>query len=113
MRSARSHRPLAISTARWRAAGVAALGLAAAGATLAGVGLLLSPAVLLFVVLLLGLTPGERLLERLRLRRYPRRPARAPRVLASSRVVVVRRRTSPAASALAMRPPPPAAAVMS
>jgi len=82
---------------------------AALAATLPGVALLLAPALALFAVLLLGFTPGEHLLERMRARRFQCRPARAPRTLAVRRVVVVRRMTSLAASALAMRPPPPAA----
>jgi hypothetical protein len=80
------------------------------GSTLPGVGVLLAPALLLFAILLLGFTPGEQLLERMRARRFQGRPARAPRALALRRVVVVRRLTSLAASALAMRPPPAALA---
>jgi hypothetical protein len=79
------------------------------GAALPGVAMLLAPALALFAVLLLGFTPGEQLLERMRARRFACRTARAPRTLAVRRVVVVRRMTSPAASALAMRPPPAAA----
>jgi hypothetical protein len=75
-------------------------------ATLPGVALLLAPALLLFVVLLLGFTPGERLLERMRARHFTRRRDRAPRALAVRHVVIVRRMRSLATSALAMRPPP-------
>jgi hypothetical protein len=93
------------SSRRWS---LAALVLVAAtlGATLPGVVLLLAPALALFATLLLGVAPGELLLERMRTRRFRCRAARAPRTLAVRRVVVVRRMTSPAASALAMRPPP-------
>jgi hypothetical protein len=79
------------------------------GTALPAVAMLLAPALALFAVLLLGFTPGERLLERMRARRFTCRAARAPRTLAVRRVVVVRRMTSPAASALAMRPPPSSA----
>jgi Flp pilus assembly protein TadB len=75
-------------------------------ATLPGVALLLAPALLLFVVLLLGFTPGEQLLERMRARRFTRQADRAPRALGIRHVVVVRRMPSLATSALAMRPPP-------
>jgi hypothetical protein len=88
----------------------ALVGVAAVLATaLPAVAMLLAPALALFAVLLLGFTPGEHLLERMRARRFTCRAARAPRTLAVRRVVVVRRMTSPAASALAMRPPPSAA----
>lgn len=84
------------------------------GATLPGVALLLAPALALLAALLLGFTPGERLIERMRARRYPRRVPRAPRSIALHRVpVVVRRVTSLAGSALAMRPPPAALALTS
>jgi hypothetical protein len=75
-------------------------------ATLPGVALMLAPALLTFVVLLLGFTPGEQLLDRIRARRFTRRRDRAPRALAVRRVVIVRRTPSLATSALAMRPPP-------
>jgi hypothetical protein len=88
--------------------GIGALGAVAAALSVAppGVALLLAPALLLFGALLLGFTPGERLLERMRARRFPRRADRAPRTLTVRRVVVVRRIASLATSALAMRPPP-------
>ena len=94
-----------------RIAGLGALLTVAAvlGAALPGVAMLLAPALFLFAVLLLGFTPGEQLLERMRARRFTCRAARAPRTLPVRRLVVVRRVTSLAASALAMRPPPPAA----
>lgn len=78
-----------------------------------GVALLLAPALALFAILLLGHRPGERLIERLRARRFTLRCARAPRALTVRRVVVVRRTTTLAASALAMRPPPAAPALIS
>jgi hypothetical protein len=78
-----------------------------------GVALLLAPALLLFGVLLLGYTPGEQLLERMRARRFTRRADRAPRTLVIRRVVVVRRIASLATSALAMRPPPAVRALSS
>jgi hypothetical protein len=94
-----------------RTAGIAALIAVAAvlAAAPTGVALLLAPALALFVVLLLGFTPGEQLLERMRARRFTAPAARAPRTIALRRVAVVRRMPSLAASALAMRPPPPAA----
>jgi len=94
-----------------RTVGIAALiaAVAVLGATQPGVALLLAPALALFVVLLLGFTPGEQLLERMRARRFRGRAARAPRTIALRRVAVVRRMPSLAASALAMRPPPPSA----
>lgn len=94
-----------------RMAGIAALTavVAVLGAAPTGVALLLAPALALFVVLLLGFTPGEQLLERMRARRFTARAARAPRTIALRRVAVVRRMPSLAASALAMCPPPPAA----
>ena len=83
-------------------------------ATLPGVALLFAPAALLLAVLLLGFSPGERLIARMRARRFPPRVARAPRSLALRHVVtVVRRVTSLAGSALAMRPPPAAPALTS
>jgi hypothetical protein len=99
------------SSKHGRTAGIAALiaAVAALGATQPGVALLLAPALALFVVLLLGFTPGEQLLERMRGRRFTGRATRAPRTIALRRVAVVRRMPSLAASALAMRPPPPAA----
>jgi hypothetical protein len=83
------------------------------GVTLPGAALLVAPALVLFAILLLGFTPGEQLLERMRARRFSGRAVRAPRTLAARHVVVVRRMTSPAASALAMRPPPVALALIS
>ena len=79
-------------------------------AALPGVALLFAPAALLLAVLLLGFSPGERLIERMRARRFRPRVARAPQSLALRHVVVVRRLTSLAGSALAMRPPPAALA---
>ena len=75
-------------------------------ATLPDVALMLAPALLTFVLLLLGFTPGEQLLERMRARRFTRRRDRPPRALAVRHVVVARRMPSLATSALAMRPPP-------
>ena len=84
------------------------------GATLPGVALLLAPALGLLAVLLLGFTPGERLIERMRARRVPRRVPRAPRSIAlRPAVVIVRRVASLDGSALAMRPPPAALALTS
>jgi hypothetical protein len=96
------------SLRRGRVASLCALVAVAAvlAATPLGVALLLAPALLLFGVLLLGFTPGEELLERLRARRFTRRADRAPRTLVVRHVVVVRRIASLATSALAMRPPP-------
>jgi hypothetical protein len=91
-----------------RTAAIAALAalIAVLGAMPPGVALQLAPALALFAVLLLGFTPGEQLLERMRARRFTGRAARAPRTIALRRIVVVRRMPSLAASALAMRPPP-------
>ncbi len=84
---------------------------AAFAATAPGVTLLLAPAGVLLAALLLGFTPGERLIERMRARRFAPRVGRAPRSLATRHVAVVARRvTSLAGSALAMRPPPAALA---
>lgn len=83
------------------------------GVLLPGVALVLAPAMLLLAFLLLGIAPGEQLLERLRARRMAPRAHRAPRALTVRHAIVVRRRTSPAASALAMRPPPAAPALIS
>ena len=47
--------------------------------TLLGVALLLALALPLLAILLLGFTPGEQLLERIRARRFQRRVACAPR----------------------------------
>jgi hypothetical protein len=80
--------------------------MAVLAATLPDAALLLLPALLSFVVLLLGFAPGEQLLERMRARRFMRRPDRAPRVVAVRHVVIARRMPSLATSALAMRPPP-------
>jgi hypothetical protein len=95
--------------------GIGALVAVAAALSVAppGVALLLAPVLLLFSVLLLGFIPGERLLERMRARRFPRRADRAPRTLTVRRVVVVRRIASLATSALAMRPPPALSALAS
>ena len=72
-----------------------------------GVALLLAPAVALFCLLMLGLRPGEQILERLRDRRRRPREHRAPRTVAALRLAIVPPRTSwLAASPLAMRPPP-------
>jgi hypothetical protein len=104
-----------VTLTRERVAGLGALVMVAAvlGATLPDVALLLTSALLLFGVLLLGFTPGERLLERMRSRRLTRRTERAPRTLAIGPVVVVRRMVSLATSALAMRPPPTIPALVS
>ncbi len=78
------------------------------GATLGtGVALLLAPAVLFFCLLMLGLRPGEQLIERLRDRRRRPREHRAPRtVTARHRFVTAPRTSWLTASPLAMRPPP-------
>jgi len=102
-----------VSLQHGRIAGLSALLAVAAMLGAAGVALLLAPALLLFAVLLLGFTPGEQLLERMRARRFARCADRAPRTMASRHAFVVRRRTPPAASALAMRPPPAAPALLS
>ncbi len=99
-----------------RAAALATLlALAAVFAAMApGVALLLAPAGVLLAALLLGFTPGERLIERMRARRVRPAVRRAPRSLATLHIdVVVRRVTSLAGSALAMRPPPAALALTS
>ena len=94
-------------------AGLVALA-ALLGATLPGVALLLAPALVLLAALLLGFTPGERLIERMRARRFPRLVPRAPRSIALRRAVgAARRMPSLAGSALAMRPPPAAPALTS
>lgn len=80
--------------------------MAVLAAKLPGVALMLAPALLTFVLLLLGFTPGEQLLERMRARRFTRRRDRPPRVLPVRHVVIARRMPSLATSALAMRPPP-------
>lgn len=97
----------------WGACLAGVLGIGVLGATHPGVALLLAPALVLFVVLLLGFAPGEQLIERMRARRFARRVDRAPRTLAVRHVVVVWRVVSPAASALAMRPPPVAPPLIS
>ena len=72
-----------------------------------GVALLLAPAVVLFCLLMLGLRPGEQLLDRLRHRRSRPREHRAPRTVgAGRRAGFAPRTTWLAASPLAMRPPP-------
>ncbi len=72
-----------------------------------GVALLLAPAVVSFCLLMLGLRPGEQLIERLRERRCRPREHRAPRTVAARVHAVVAPRTSwLTASPLAMRPPP-------
>ena len=99
-----------------RVAALAALvALAASFAAMApGVALLLAPAGVLLAALLLGFTPGERLIERMRARRFAPLVHRAPRSMATRHIdVVVRRVTSLAGSALAMRPPPAALALTS
>ena len=84
------------------------------GAVAPGVALLLAPAAMLLTALLLGFTPGERLIERMRTRRFEPRVHRAPRRVVTRHVdVVVRRVTSLDGSALAMRPPPVALALSS
>ena len=97
------------------AALTALVALAALFAAMApGVALLLAPAGVLLAALLLGFTPGERLIERMRARRFEPRVHRAPRSMVTRHVdVVVRRVTSLAGSALAMRPPPAALALTS
>lgn len=82
------------------------------GATLPGVALLLAPAALLLALLLLGFTPGEQLIERMRARCRARRASRAPRALVNRHAVVVILMPSLSASALAMRPPPAAPALI-
>ncbi len=103
------------SSKQGRVAGLGALVAVAAvlAVTPLGVALLLAPALLLFGVLLLGYTPGEHLLDRMRARRFARRADRAPRALVIRHVVVVRRIASLATSALAMRPPPAIGALSS
>ncbi len=106
----------ALSFKHGRVAAMATLvALAVVFAVLApGVALLLAPAGVLLAALLLGFTPGERLIERMRARRYVPRLRRAPRSLSTRHVAVVARRvTSLAGSALAMRPPPAALALTS
>jgi hypothetical protein len=97
---------VSLTSARVTRVGALVTVAATLGAALPGVALLLTPALLLFGLLLLGFTPGEDLLDRIRARRFPRRTARAPRTLAIRHIVVVRRMPSMATSALAMRPPP-------
>jgi hypothetical protein len=80
--------------------------LAAFGAVVA---LTLAPAAVLLVLLLHGIAPGERLIERLRRRFVGPRP-RAALAAARPRLrLVVRRAGRLIAAALAMRPPPAAA----
>lgn len=84
---------------------VVALTLALALGT--GVALLLAPAVVMFYLLMVGLRPGEQMIERLRQRRCRPREHRAPRTVATRhRAVIVPRTSWLAASPLAMRPPP-------
>ncbi len=74
-----------------------------------GVALLLAPAVVLFCLLMVGLQPGEQMIERLRRRRRHCRPSehRAPRTVAARHLALIVPRTSwLTASPLAMRPPP-------
>ena len=91
-------------------AGTAVLGLTSPGAAL-----ILAPALLLLSVLVLGVTPGEKLLDRMRARRFAHRTRRAATSvgIALRHAVVVRRLPSLATSALAMRPPPAALALNS
>lgn len=71
------------------------------------VALLLAPALLLLLVLVVGVFPGEEAIARARARRTRARPSRAPgRVLRPVLPDVVRPAGAALAFALAMRPPP-------
>jgi hypothetical protein len=75
------------------------------------VALLLAPAVVLLMLLLHGIAPGEALIERLR-RRFVAVRERAASCLPRPRLrLVVRRVGRLLAAALAMRPPPAASAL--
>jgi hypothetical protein len=105
-------RPVSISARR--AIGlVALLALAAATAAVApSVALMVAPALLLLALLVCGVMPGERTLERLLRGRgvHRRRPST---VIARPRLTLVVRRTGRfVTAALAMRPPPPRALVI-
>lgn len=87
---------------------LAALALAVVAAP--SVGLILAPPLVLFLVLAVGLFPGEDVLARARERRMRRRPVRAPRrVLRPVLAELLRPAGNTLAYALAMRPPPAAA----
>ena len=90
-------------------------GTALLGATSPGAVLILAPALLLLSALVLGVSPGEQLLGRMRARRFAHRTRRAPTAAGTAirHTVVVRRVASLATSALAMRPPPAALAPIS
>lgn len=105
MPAARTCRTLTLGT-------FVAVALALAAGT--GAALLLAPAVLAFCLVMLGLRPGEQLIDRLRGRFADRRARRAPRCVAPRAGAVVAPRTAwIPASALAMRPPPPRPAAVS
>jgi hypothetical protein len=74
-----------------------------------GVALTLAPAVAMLVLLVHGIAPGERLIERLQRRFTPPRPRAAVSLGARRLRLVVRRAGRPIAAALAIRPPPAAA----
>jgi hypothetical protein len=92
MRAISSQRPQR-SVGRRLAGAAAILGLyaivclapTACGVAPSAYGLLLAPGFVLFAILMLGCTPGARLLEGLRARRFARRAPRAPRTLAMRR----------------------------
>jgi hypothetical protein len=73
------------------------------------VALTLAPAVALLVLLVHGIAPGERLIERLRRRYVGRRPRAVLSPCVPRLRLVVRRAGRMIAAALAMRPPPVAA----
>lgn len=73
------------------------------------VALTLAPAVAMLVLLVHGIAPGERLIERLRRRYARRRPRAVLSPCVPRRPIVVRRAGRLIAAALAMRPPPVAA----
>jgi hypothetical protein len=74
-----------------------------------GVALTLTPAVALLVLLVHGIAPGERLIDRLRRRYEGPRPRVAASPCPPRLRLVVRRAGRLIAAALAMRPPPAAA----
>jgi hypothetical protein len=75
-----------------------------------GLALALAPALALLALLSVGVRPGEALIERLRARVAPSRPARASSSRRPQLALVVRPVGRSLATALAMRPPPRALA---
>lgn len=103
------------STLHLRAAAFALVLLAAIVATALcpSLALAMGPALMLFLLLLAGVHPGERTIERLRRQRRPERWPRRALVRRPHVVLVVRRLRQPLTRALITRPPPLPAASFS